>query len=224
MAKKTARKIDSQIKKLLNPTFQSIMAVGLFAIATVAAQATQIPQWESQLFYTIHEWPRVLYPLFYVITQAGSIFMLAGLLALYLFRGHYHIVLRLLMTGTLAYLLAGIAKSLWGRGRPFEVLDQVTILDVIQGPGFPSGHAALATALALTMGHYLIKKYHWIPVAWIVGVGLSRVYLGAHLPLDIIGGFALGWLSYALFRHVRIYDISTRKKSNKKLGVKLKRL
>lgn len=211
-----ARKTNTQTKALLHPTFQAIMALGLFAIAAVAAHAVQIAQWERELFYAIHGWPSWLYPLFYTITQAGSIFMLGALAALYLLKGHYHIVLRLLMTGSLAYLLAGIAKSLWGRARPFELLDNVTLLDVIQGPGFPSGHMALATALGLTMGHYLIKKSHWIIVVWIIGVGLSRIYLGAHLPLDIIGGFAIGWLSYALFRHVRIYDITTRKKPNKK--------
>lgn len=192
------------------------MAVGLFAIATVAAQTAPIGQWEADLFYTIHSWPSALYPLFLTITQAGSIYMLGGLVALYLFKRHYHVVLRLLMTGSLAYLLAGIAKSMWGRARPFELLDNVTILDVIQGPGFPSGHMALATALGLTMGHYLIKKNHWVIAVWIVGVGLSRIYLGAHLPLDILGGFAIGWLSYALFRHVRIYDITSRKRPVKK--------
>lgn len=209
-----SQKINSQKRALLHPTFQSIVAVGLFAITLVASKAASIAEWETDLFFAIHNLPDFLGPFFYAITQAGSIFMLAGLLLIYLFKNRYHIVLRLLMTGVLAYLLAGIAKSLWGRGRPFEFLDSVTVLDVIQGPGFPSGHTALATALALTMGHYLIKRHHWVPVVWILGVAFSRIYLGVHLPLDIVGGFAVGWLSYALFRHVRIYDITT-KRSNK---------
>ena len=115
------------------------------------------------------------------------------------------------MTGTFAYLLAGFGKSLLGRARPDELLPDIVALDFAQGAGFPSGHTALAVALALTIGHYLPRKYHWIPVVWIVGVALSRIYLGVHLPLDIVGGFAVGWIAYALFRHVRIYDLSSRK-------------
>jgi membrane-associated phospholipid phosphatase len=33
------------------------------------------------------------------------------------------------------------------------------------------------------------------------------MYLGVHTPLDIVGGFAIGWGAYALFRHVRLYDV-----------------
>ena len=92
-------------------------------------------------------------------------------------------------------MITGVAKDLWGRARPNELLLDVVNLDyIVRGPGFPSGHMALATALAFTIGHYLPKKYHWVPIVWIVGVGLSRMYLGIHAPLDIVGGFAIGWV------------------------------
>ena len=196
------------LKQLLHPTYQTIAALLLFVIALIASRPAAVSDIEADIFFAVHNFPEALFPLFYVITQAGSIYMLGGLLVLYALRKRYHIVIRLLMTGTLAYLLAGFGKSLWGRARPGELLDNVMVLDYIQGPGFPSGHVALATALALTIGHYVTKKNYWLPALWIVGVALSRMYLGVHVPLDIVGGFAIGWLSYALFRHVRIYDVS----------------
>lgn len=199
-------------RKPLNPTVQLIMAALLFIVATIASRPAAISTWETGIFNAIYDLPRALYPVFYVITQLGSIYMLAALLVLYVTRSHWHIVLRLLLTGTLAYLLAGIAKGMWGRARPDELLPSIIALDYFQGAGFPSGHMALAVALALTIGHYIPKKFHWLIVLWIVGVGLSRVYLGVHAPLDIVGGFAVGWFCYAIFRHVRIYDIAHPKK------------
>lgn len=162
---------------------------------------------EESIFLVVYNLPDWLNPLFYLITQLGSIYLFFLLIAFYAFRKHRHVVIRLLMSGTLAYLLAGFAKGLVGRERPVELLSDVVALDFFQGPGFPSGHVALAVALALTLGHILPRKYHWIPIAWIVGVALSRMYLGVHLPLDLVGGFAIGWFSYAIFRHVRIYDV-----------------
>lgn len=188
----------------------------LFVVAVYASRPTTISTFETNIFLAIYDLPRFLYPFFYIVTQLGSIYVLGVLLLLYMLKQHYHIVLRLLMTGTLAYLVAGFAKSIWGRARPHELLPNIITLDYFQGPGFPSGHVALATALALTIGHYLPRKYWWLPALWIIGVGLSRVYLGVHAPLDIVGGFALGWLCYALFRHVRIYDtIHQRKRAIK---------
>jgi undecaprenyl-diphosphatase len=196
----------------VNPSLQLALAALLFIIAVLLSREASLPVWETEIFSFFYQLPRDLYPLFYVITQFGSIYILAMLLIFYFAKQHYHIVVRLLMTGTLAYLLAGFAKSIWGRGRPTELLNDIIALDIIQGPGFPSGHVALAVALALTIGHYLPHKYHWIPFVWIIGVAASRMYLGVHVPLDVVGGLAIGWFSYALFRHVRIYDVSHNKK------------
>lgn len=198
------------------PVIQLLIALGIFFISVIASRDTEISNWEISFFNLIYTLPSFLHSLFFVITQTGSIHMLGFLLLLYLFKRRYHIVIRLLLSGTLAYMMAGVAKDLWGRGRPAEYLVDIVNLDyLVRGPGFPSGHTALATALALTLGHYVPKKYHWVIAAWIIGVGLSRMYLGIHFPLDIVGGFAIGWASYALFRNVRLYDVRYRKKSQK---------
>lgn len=197
----------------ITPTYHLIAAAALLIATVLVSRGESLHDWEVAVFQFIYGLPNKLLPLFLVITQFGSVYVLAVLLLIYLFRRRYHVVLRMLMTGLLAYLMAGFVKYAWGRPRPDGLLDGVTNLDYVQGPGFPSGHTALAAAVAFTLGHYLPKKYRWIVPVWIVGVGTSRLYLGVHAPLDIIGGFAIGWGAYALFRHVRIYDISFERKS-----------
>ncbi len=198
----------------ITPTVQVYLAVGLFALAVAATEGKPMTEWEIAVFEAIYNLPDFLLPLFFVVTQLGSVYMLALLLGIYLVRRKIHILLRLLMTGTTAYLVSGFAKDLWGRTRPHDLLVDVMSRDhLVRGPGFPSGHTALAVALAFTVAHYAPKRYKWVAPAWIIGVGLSRVYLGIHAPLDIIGGFAIGWFCYALFRHVRLQDLTIPRRS-----------
>ena len=58
---------------------------------------------------------------------------------------------------------------------------------------FPSGHAATSFAAATVLTLYLPR---WAPL-WIllaVAIGFSRVYVGVHYPLDVVGGAVLGVL------------------------------
>lgn len=214
---KSKQSKSNSAKTKLSPTKQLVLAVCLFVGAVLLSRDVEMPEWEVSLFHVFYGLPAVLLWPLSVVTQLGSFYILLLLAGVYFFWKRYHIVLRLLMTGFLAYIAAGFAKDIWGRGRPFDLLPDVTHLEyIVRGPGFPSGHMALATALALTMGHYMPKKYHWLVVLWIVGVGLSRMYLGVHTPLDIVGGFAIGWAAYALFRHVRLYDTTYSRKNSRK--------
>lgn len=206
-----AKKKPTHKKILHSPNSHLLAAVLLFCLSAFLARDGAISTIEKEIFSHIYGWPDFLTPIFLVITQAGNIYLLLILSLFGLSRTYYRMVLRLLLTSVLAYLLAGLAKDLVGRARPLELLDDVIYRDFfVRGPGFPSGHVAIATALALTAGHYMPAKYRWTVPATIIGVALSRIFLGVHAPLDTLGGFAIGWGSYALFTQIQLGDIHKR--------------
>jgi glycosyltransferase 2 family protein len=213
MAKKQVEK-PKLTKKLRRPEVQLVLAVALFWASVIMVRDGTMAGWEKWLFKAIYDLPEFFTPFFLAITQLGGIMMLFALSLLCLVIKHYSVVIRLLMSGLLAYLAAGVAKDLYGRGRPHEFFTDLVYRDqLIRGPGFPSGHMAMATAIGLVFWHVLPKKHKWIGPAIIVGVGVSRVFLGVHAPIDILGGFALGWASVAVFRFVRLSDIRRKERA-----------
>lgn len=200
-ANKTQNKPSSP---LMRPTIQFFVATGLFVVTILASREAPLTSWEKELFQLIYGWPGFLWLPFVIVTQLGSVYVFALLTAFYTITRRYRAAIEIVLAGTLAYVVSGVAKELWGRVRPHDILPDVISLEFsVYGPGFPSGHTALATALLLTAMHHLPQQYRWLPIVGIIGVGLSRVYLGVHAPLDIIGGFAIGWGMYALVRRIQ---------------------
>lgn len=206
MSKTTAK--PTLLKRLKSHRLQLTMAVVLFWLTTLMVRDGTMAGWERLTFEVVYNMPEALTPFFLAVTQLGNITMLFALSAVYLAVKHYAAVIHMLMSGLLAYLAAGVAKDLYGRGRPQEFFTDLVYRDqLIRGPGFPSGHMALATAIGLTLWHYLPKRFRWISPALIIGVGISRIFLGVHAPLDIVGGFAIGWGAASVFHFVRVSDI-----------------
>jgi membrane-associated phospholipid phosphatase len=91
-----------------------------------------------------------------------------------------------------AYLNA-VAKLMADLPRPFEYSDAVQQLVAASGGGFPSGH----TQGAVVFWGYLAFRFKNAPFRaiagfLILGIPLSRLYLGVHFPIDIAGGYAFG--------------------------------
>jgi uncharacterized membrane protein YbhN (UPF0104 family)/membrane-associated phospholipid phosphatase len=103
------------------------------------------------------------------------------------------------LAGGTIYLIAKLVKAFVQRGRPQTLLADVYIFDIPdRGMGYVSGHSAVAVALATVASPFLGRRAR--RVAWTLAglVCVARIYVGSHLPLDVVGGAALGWAAGAL--------------------------
>ncbi|MET9671432.1 phosphatase PAP2 family protein [Streptomyces sp. NPDC006475] len=101
-------------------------------------------------------------------------------------------------------------KSAVGRERP-EWPDPV---DSAHFSAFPSGHAMTAMVTCVTV-LWLLRRHgvegQWwlwavvVAVLSVVGVGLTRLYLGVHWPTDVLGGWLLGagWVAFSVTAYER---------------------
>ena len=103
-------------------------------------------------------------------------------------------------------LLAGILCAFWvytlkqgfNMPRPAAVLpaDSFTIIGPSLRQGaFPSGHSATAWCMAGVLWCCVTSRWlRWVIVVLALGVGVSRIMVGAHWPVDVLGGMAVGSL------------------------------
>lgn len=80
--------------------------------------------------------------------------------------------------------------------RPFQELNLSALIGE-SGYSFPSGHAALFFAIAMTIFYLNRRIGMWCFVFAAIN-GLARIFVGVHWPLDIIGGAVVGVLSAML--------------------------
>jgi membrane-associated phospholipid phosphatase len=173
-------------------TLACALAVLVFTLLMLG-RIDRVPHLERSVFHSVNElsgaFNVVVTPLMFLGTLAAvPLFMVAcGM-----FR-KFRMGFVVGIAGLGAYLLARAGKLAIGRGRPGEIFEQVHLRDVdASGLGFPSGHAAVAAAVVVAALPYLPRRWRWPVLLFPVFMAFARVYVGAHLPLDVVSGAAIG--------------------------------
>lgn len=141
-------------------------------------------------------WSGVIHWLLLVVTQAGAGAVLLGLLALYCWWIDPVAGRRLGILMGVTFLLNDFLKQFLDLPRPYELepgLASEAARLTGPGPGFPSGHTQNATTFWAFLAWWHDRR--WLTVLALCAVtaaGASRILLGVHFALDVLGGLALG--------------------------------
>jgi membrane-associated phospholipid phosphatase len=148
------------------------------------------------LFYRINHWPGWLYPPMWAVHLSGVIEALPLLAAAAALLRRFRLAAALAAAALLKIWLESVAKMLVQRARPAETGPDVILRgnSAAHGLSFPSGHAMVIFAITALLAPYLKGRWKVLPWALAAAVCLSRVYLGAHFPLDVLAGASLGTL------------------------------
>jgi membrane-associated phospholipid phosphatase len=170
-----------------------VSALVVLAVSAVPAQGNTASAAERTVFRWINDLPGFLYGPAAVIMQFGNVVAVVALAAVAIVFRRYRLAFGLALAGLAAYFGARVIKRLVDRGRPTDLLADVRERGAHAGGlGYVSGHAAVAFATVTVVTMWLPRPARIALWTLAVAVAVARVYVGAHLPLDVLGGAAFG--------------------------------
>lgn len=174
------------------------VAAGLAAVLAgmaVVGGDGRLPGWDADLFRTINDLPGFLHPLLWPIQQFGAIGAAPVVAAVAWLTGRRRLALAAVLGMVAKLLLERVIKATVTRERPATSIGpDINVRGDVQlaGESFVSGHAAMAAVLAVVVTPWLPERWRVMPLVLVVLVMIGRMYVGAHLPLDVVCGAALG--------------------------------
>jgi undecaprenyl-diphosphatase len=170
-------------------------AVGAATVALTAAVLNRrsVGRREEAIFRAINDLPDRLFAPVWLVMQLGTLGTAPIAASIASLCGERRLGVRLLLGGTITWALSKVVKRAVRRPRPGMLIPDTRIRGrEATGLGYLSGHAGVALALGATAWPEMSPPARLAMVVLVPLVGVARVYVGAHLPLDVAGGFALG--------------------------------
>lgn len=195
--------------KLILATFTALLLLTL--LVGVKTHAPFIAAIDTAVIHTVVQHNAFLNPLVIVVTNLGNppvVLALTLIIAVYfLTRGRYRIVTFIAVNMIGVNLANFLIKQAVQRPRPFIQNTAIKPLVTAGGYSFPSGHSAGAMLLFGTLfilaGLFITKTWsrrlsRFVCLAFVLAIGLSRIYVQVHFPTDVLAGYACGFTGLML--------------------------
>lgn len=172
-----------------------VVGILLLIPTLLIARQHQLVGLQARIFYDFNNLSDGFkLPALFFTEGLGSVYPIAICVLVPLLFKRYRLAWRFFVTVAATGVAMEILKIIAKEPRPIALLHGHLHERAVETGlnSFPSGHEAIATALALTLWLILPKAWRWVSIVWIAAIGVSRMYLGVHSLNDIIGGLAIG--------------------------------
>jgi len=178
----------------------ALTGLALTVLASLGARNGGVSGLERSVFAAINGLPDWLYRPMWAVQLLGVLVTPVLIAVVLLVLRRWRPALALLLLVPLKLVAERqILKQLVERGRPGQTEPDPILRHVPPaGLSFPSGHAIVAAATVVILWPYLGRTGRIVATVLAVGVGVARIYLGAHNPLDVVAGAGLGLILGAL--------------------------
>lgn len=160
----------------------------------VLARDGDVDAWERAIFHAINGLPPWLEPPMQAVQMLGVLLIGPAVAIVALAFAKPRLAVAALAATLLKLGSERVVKLAVERQRPaVSTPDAIARAGVsVRGLAFVSGHAVLTAALAGVVSPYLHGRWKVVPWVVVALVCVARIYLGAHNPLDVVGGAGLG--------------------------------
>ncbi|GAA2027548.1 hypothetical protein GCM10009839_27950 [Catenulispora yoronensis] len=195
--------------------FTGAVIIGLVAAHTSATRSTELA-WDAHIQELRTGWlNRVMLDLADAAAPVAGLVILALITMYFLWRGNPVQAVATFLVIAVGWNSSQIAKLIVARHRPPTVY---SLAPETGSNSYPSGHVAFAVSLAIAVC-MLAAGTRWFRLTvalgtlWTLLIAFSRLYIGAHYPLDVLGsvlvsvaaivlltGLWHGWIAGNLWR------------------------
>lgn len=169
------------------------LGVAGLALTGLAVRDRSVGAMEAEVFGAVNRLPGAIYRPGWVVMQGGNVAAVPVAGALAWCAGRPRLAARLVIAGFSTWTLAKLIKRLYRRPRPAGLVADVVFRGpAATGQGYVSGHTGVAVGIGVAVLPEFGRAGRVATALAVPAVGLCRMYVGAHLPLDVLGGAALG--------------------------------
>jgi putative heme transporter len=169
------------------------LGAAVLLLSALPVHADGVSPTERDAFSLVNGLPSLPFAIVWVPMQLGNFLVVPAAAVAAAVARRFRLAAGLALAGLGVYALAKVVKHFVLRGRPDTLLGGVVVRGAEpHGLGYVSGHIAVVTALVVVAWAWLPRWARWAAAGAAAAVFLTRMYVGAHLPLDMVGGAALG--------------------------------